>query len=199
MVKKKDPSNSFMTKYSLLVYASLIALVLSGFLLYRIDSQSRSFHATVDKAHKASDGYDVMLLEMVSRLEDILAERASFGFAGNRDPMTGTRRTVAARPVITQRTVISRRTTPIAQEVVVAPVQVMEEPDPVRLTAIIFDNTRGTYTAVVMDGSRSLSVDVGDRVVDRRVTRITHDEIFMENARERFIYNIMGGNTRIPR
>jgi hypothetical protein len=196
---KKDTTNSFMAKYSLLVYASLIALALSFFLVYRVVNQSNSFQAAVNKAHQASAGYDEAFLEMVSRLEDILAERASFGFAGNRDPMTGTRRTVAVRPVITQRTVIPRRTAPIEQSVSTESIKVMEEPDPVRLTAIIFDNTRGTYTAVVMDGSRSLSVDVGDRVVDRRVTRITHEEIFMENARERFIYNIMGGNTRIPR
>jgi hypothetical protein len=105
--------------------------------------------------------------------------------------MTGTTRAVAT----------PARYAPRGRAVVVdgAEAKPMAEVDPVRLTAIIFDNAKSIYTAVVMDGDRSFSVEVGDRIAGRRITRITNDEIYMENDVERFIYNILGGNTRIQK
>jgi hypothetical protein len=190
-----------MSKYSMQVAASLLALVLAGVLVFRIEGQKNDFDAAVKKAHQQSAGYDEKFAEMVDRVEDLLAERASFGYAGNRDPMTGTTRIVAARPQVTPRQGTARRTASAATATAVEneAVQVVEEVDPVRLTAIIRDDVRNIYTAIVMDGTRSLSVSPGDVVINRRVTRITNDEIHMESTTARYIYNIMGGSTKIPK
>jgi len=200
----REVNASFMDKYAILVVTVLLAVVLSAYAAYRVDDRSKEFNKTVRETLKISEGYDQQFIDMVLKLEDELAERASFGYAGRKDPMTGTTRVVAARPVVQPRATGGGRARAAAaaqpvQEVATAPVQVMEEPDPVRLTAIIFDNTRNTYTAIVMDGTRSYSVAVGDRIAGRRVTRITNEDIFMENERERFVYNIMGGSTRIQK
>ncbi|MDR0305841.1 MAG: hypothetical protein LBI42_03275 [Chitinispirillales bacterium] len=187
--------DSFAKKYSVMIFACVLALALAGFMAYNVDNQKKSFDKVVSDALKTSEGYDQAFIDMVNRLEDELAERASFGYAGRKDPMTGTVRQVAAAPV--------RRTPPnrirsakdepgAAKEVKQAAVI-----DPVRLTAIIFDNTRNTFTAVVMDGERSYSVDVGDRVAGRRITRIAAQEITMESDTERFTYHILGNNTRV--
>jgi len=196
MAEKSSPTSN----RSIVIAASVLALVLAGYMTYRIDSQKKSFDAAVRSALKTSEGYDRAFIDMVNRLEDELATRASFGYAGRKDPMTGTVRTVvapAARPPA-RRAPAARAAAPGAAEETAAPV-VVEAPDPVRLTAIIFDNSRNIYTAVVMDGERSFSVDVGDRVAGRRIMRITSHEIMMENDMERFTYNISGDKTRVRR
>jgi len=191
-------TTTFMNKYGLHVAASVLAVVLAGYAALRVDDQKSKFDRTVKETLKVSEGYDQQFIDMVNRLEDELAERASFGYAGRKDPMTGTTRAVAVQ---TPRAAVGRRVAAVkpAEEVGGAPVQPMVEVDPVRLTAIIFDNTKSLYTAVVMDGDRSFSVEIGDRIAGRRITRITHDEIYMENEQERFVYNILGGNTRIQK
>jgi hypothetical protein len=195
-------NDTFMGKYSALVYASVLAAVLGGFLIWKIEGQKKAFYSAVRAAREVSDQ---QFIDMVYKLEDLLAERASFGYAGSRDPMTGAVRAVAARPAAVpkaaaERMAATERRAPApaapAEESGEAPGQAAERPDHVRLTAIIYDNTKRIYTAVVMDGGRSLSVDVGDRVADRRVTRITNNEIHMESDTERFIYNILGDNAR---
>jgi hypothetical protein len=197
----RDIKVTFSEKYGVLVVVAVLALALTAYAAYRVDSRSKDFNTTVQKQLKMSEGYDQQFIDMVLKLEDELAERASFGYAGRKDPMSGTTRIVAQRPVHQpRRSGGGARPAPAAaaQNVYGTPApQVMEEPDPVRLTAIIFDNTRNTYTAIVMDGTRSFSVAVGDRIAGRRVTRITNEDIFMESDKERFVYNIMGGNTRI--
>ena len=43
-----------------------------------------------------------------------------------------------------------------------------------------------------MDGDRSLSVSVGDRVRGRRVTSVTKAAIFMEDEEKYYTYDISG-------
>jgi hypothetical protein len=182
--------------------ASLLALVLAGYLCTRVEGRKREFNGTVKEALKTSEGYDQAFIDMVNRLEEELMMRASFGYAGRKDPMTGTVRSVAAAParfapVRGARGAAARGAQPAAPAVEAeeeAPL--VAEVDPVRLTAIIFDNTRKTYTAVVMDGERSYSVDVGDRVAGRHIVRIGSEDITMESATERFTYNLSGAKTR---
>ncbi|MCL2220070.1 MAG: hypothetical protein FWC23_08180 [Chitinispirillia bacterium] len=179
---------SFFQKYGILVIASVLALALAAYAAYRVSDREKEFNRTRETLN-ISEGYDKRLIDMVKELEDELAERARFGYAGRKDPMSGTTRIVAERPAPQVRKTVRRQG---GQPGVAA-----AEIDPVRLTAIIFDNTRRTYTAIVMDGERSFSVAVGDRVAGRRITRITSDEIQMENDVSRFVYNIMGGSTKV--
>jgi hypothetical protein len=66
--------------------------------------------------------------------------------------------------------------------------------DRVKLTAIIADDY-GQHTAIVMDGERSQSVDVGDLVSGRKVLKITAKEITMENDSEVYTYDLSGNRT----
>ncbi|MDR2728827.1 MAG: hypothetical protein LBB56_06820 [Chitinispirillales bacterium] len=191
--------SSFAQNHSVMIFACILAVALAGYMLYRIDVQKKSFDAVVKTALQTSEGYDKAFIDMVNNLEDELAERASFGYAGRKDPMTGTVRTV----VIPNKAHVARRGTGAGvrpQQKTAADettaVKAAEAVDPVRLTAIIFDNTKKTFTAVVMDGERSYSVDVGDRVAGRRILRITNQEIMMESDTERFMYNISGDSRR---
>ncbi|MCL2182926.1 MAG: hypothetical protein FWB85_05585 [Chitinispirillia bacterium] len=199
----KDGSVSFVEKYGIFVVVSVLAVALGGYAAYRVDNRNKEFKNTVKQQLMVSDGYDQQLIDMVRRLEDELAERASFGYAGRKDPMSGTTRIVAQRPVPQVRRDGSAKRPAAAAAPSVAvnvPEAVfVEAPDPVRLTAIIFDNAKKTYTAIVMDGSRSFSLAVGDRIAGRRITRITNEDIYMENETERFVYNIMGGSSRIQK
>jgi len=197
----KDTS-TFLGKYLLHVVAAVLAVALAGYAAFRIDDQKTKFDKTVKETLKVSEGYDQQFIDMVNRLEDELAERASFGYAGRKDPMTGTTRAVAAqtpRPAGGRRAAAAAVSSAGAVDVDGAQARPVVEVDPVRLTAIIFDNTKSLYTAVVMDGDRSFSAEVGDRIAGRRITKITHDEIYMETEQERFIYNILGGNTRVQK
>lgn len=189
---------SFTQNYSIMILACVIALVLAGYMIYRVDAQKKSFDGAVRSALQTSEGYDRAFIDMVNRLEDELATRASFGYAGRKDPMTGTVRSVVV-PAARQRRAPAASTAAAAAGVNEETAAAAEAVDPVRLTAIIFDNTRNIYTAVVMDGERSFSVDEGDRVAGRRITRITGHEIMMENDMERFTYNISGDKTVVQK
>jgi len=196
----KEQNVTFMSKYSILVYSCILAVVVAGLGAYLIQKQKKSFDATVRTSLQVSEGYDQQFIDMVNRLEDELAERASFGYAGRKDPMTGTTRMVAARPTITRSARRAAAAAPAQAAAVESnEVKVVEEVDPVRLTAIIFDNSKNIYTAVVMDGDRSFSVEVGDRVAGRRITRITNENVHMENDQYRFTYGILGNNTRVEK
>jgi len=193
---------SFTKNYSVMIFASLLAIGLALYMFYRVDDQKKSFDRTVRSALQTSEGYDKAFIDMVNRLEDELATRASFGYAGRKDPMTGTVRNVVipvSRPSQRRAAAPAAAAAQGAETEAQAAAAPVEEIDPVRLTAIIFDNTRNIYTAVVMDGERSFSVDVGDRVAGRRIMRITGQDIMMENDAERFTYNISGDKTRIQR
>lgn len=162
------------------IIAVILAILLAGGMFFRTFIQKRSFDKTVHESIKTTEGYDQKLINMVKRLEYDLALRASFGYRGHKDPMTGKK-----RKVVLPKKVFKKKIDKKEPEAVI---------DPVKLTAIIFDDEKTRYTAVVMDGERSYSVEVGDRVRDRRITRITEEMIYMENAEAYFAYDIYGNS-----
>jgi len=181
-----DRNVKFMDKYRTLVTACVLAAVLSVAAVCLVMKRKADFYSTVHASLQVSEGYDRQFIDLVTRLESELAERASFGYAGHKDPMTGATRTVAERPT----------TGGVPRP---AGAQATQASDPVRLTAIIFDNAKNAFTAVVMNGERSYSVEAGDRVADRRITRITANEIYMESDNFKYVYGILGENSKTPK
>ncbi len=166
-----------MKKYTTLITAAVLALLLAGGMSARIYMQKKQFDETVRKALNVSEGYDREFIDMVNRLEEELATRASFGYTGGKDPMTGKMRRVARRIVKSKRSTVA------------VPV---ETADPFKLTAIIFDDESNKYTAIVMKGERSFAVELGDKVADRKIQRITSERIFMESDSLLYYYDISG-------
>ncbi len=180
-----------MKKYTPLIIASSLAVLLAFAMGIRINSQRVHFEKTVKEALKTSEGYDQKFIDMVTRLENELALRASFGYVGKKDPMTGRERLVATRPAPPR---IARKK--VEKAVVDSNPALQAEIDPVKLTAIIYEDSRKTYTAVVMNGERSFSVEVGDKVAGRKITKITSEHIYMESDGEIFTYRIDGSSSR---
>jgi hypothetical protein len=188
----KNKHATFMDKYRVLVSACVLAAVLSVVSVCLVWRQKADFYSTVNTSLQVSEGYDRQFIDLVNRLEDELAVRASFGYAGHKDPMTGVTRTVAERPVNGG----GRQASAQASASAAAP---LTNTDPIRLTAIIFDNAKNVFTAVVMNGERSYSVEMGDRIADMRITRITMNEIYMESDSYRYVYGIMGSSSKTPK
>ncbi len=164
--------------------AALLAFLLAGGIVLRITSEQSGFDRIVRKALGTTAGYDKSLINTVNRLERELATRASFGYQGRKDPMTGRVRQVVQSSVSYGQTHLQPDRTAV---------------DPVRLTAIIFDDRNNRFTAVVMDGERSFSLEVGDRVRDRIIRKITADFIVMEGNSNYYMYNIAGKSTVSPK
>jgi hypothetical protein len=175
-------------------YIPVLIVLLALAVFARVFTYRHGFDELVDRAHRTNVGYDQKLIGVVNRLEEVLAERASFGYTGGKDPMTGTTRRVV-KPVRRQpRRVVKK---PEAdKDTVAAPPP--PKPDPVRLTAIIYDDERRKHTAIIMDGERSQSVEQGDRVRDRRVTLITDKALHMESPTVKYYYDIFGDRKRRP-
>jgi hypothetical protein len=177
----------------LMMTASILALVLSIVILVRISIVKNSFESTVQSSLKTSEGYDEKFITMVDRLENVLTTQASFGYSGGKDPMTGNRREVAKTaseapaPTEAMPNPQAPKATPVRPAAPPLP-----PPDAMKLTAIIGDATDRHQTAIVLDGERSYSVDVGDVVSGRRITRITNEGIFMESSTQTFYYDIYG-------
>ncbi len=166
------------------ITASVCALLLATVIFIRIGMVKRDFDRTVREAHKTTEGYDQRFIDIVQRLEVVLATRASFGYPGGKDPMTGVERRVV-------------EPSPDAAAVASSPaprtaVQENEAADPVQLTAIISEAAGKKATAVMMIGERSLTVDVGDIVAGRKVTKISNESVWMENGSFVFYYDIHG-------
>jgi len=186
----KDKNVTFMDKYRVQVSACVLAAALSIVSVCLVIRQKAAFYSTVNSSLQVSEGYDRQFIDLVNRLEDELAERAGFGYAGQKDPMTGATRMVAERPASDGAPrQAAAQAAPAAERAA----------DPIRLTAIIFDNNKNVFTAVVMNGERSYSVEVGDRIANRRITRITMDEIYMESDSYKYVYGILGGNSKTPK
>jgi hypothetical protein len=164
-------------KETTFIIVAILAVFLAVGTFIRLHMQKENFDRVVQEALKTSEGYDQILINTVKRLEDELAMRASFGYQGGKDPMTGKKRSV----VLPRKTVEKKGAKEPAKKL-----------DPVKLTAIIFDDEKTKYTAVVMDGERSYSVEVGDKVRDRKITKITEEMIYMEDAENFFAYDIYG-------
>lgn len=174
-----------------------LALFMALGLSLRLFFQEEGFQRIVNESLATSEGYDQKFINLVNQMEDVLTTRASFPFMGGKDPMTGRRREVASEvlaPVV-------RKSTPAkpqskGQEAPAPkPDTTTTEQDAVKLTAIIADDY-GQHTAIVMDGERSMSVDVGDNVGNRKVTKITAKEIVMEDDAAVYTYGIAGTRSR---
>jgi hypothetical protein len=179
--------------------SAVLALIMALGLSTRLFFQREGFRSIVNESLATSEGYDHKFIELVDHLEDVLTTRASFSFMGGKDPMTGRRREVASQVV--EQTVVHKappaKATPVAAASAPAakPDTAAVDQDKVKLTAIIADDY-GQHTAIVMDGERSMSVDVGDNVGNRKVTRITAKEIAMEDETVIYTYGISGTRTR---
>jgi hypothetical protein len=169
-----------MKQYTTLLSAVALTLTVAVGIFFRMRYYRKSFDRTVQIALSTSEGYDQRFIDMVNRLEEELETRASFGYTGGKDPMTGKRRLVAYRPVARKQGKKTEKQAPDQRE------------DPFRLAAIIFDDEAQRYTAIVMVGERSYAVDIGDVVKDRRVTRITNDRIYFEGDSLYYYYDISG-------
>lgn len=190
-------------RYSPFTAAAALAMVLAFVLALRIFSQDRGFLNVVNESLATTEGYDQKFIDLVNHLEHELATRASFAYPGGKDPMTGRRREVAAfaeSPLLSKRNMPSKPAAqnaikPQSASVAADSALVPEAPvDRVKLTAIIADDY-GQHTAIVMNGERSQSVDVGDMVGERKVLKITAKEITMESDSEIFTYDISGNRT----
>lgn len=196
-------------KFNPFVAAAALALVLAVGLAGRIYSQSTGFRKVVNESLATTEGYDQQFINLVNHLEEVLTTRASFPYPGGKDPMTGRRREVAAE-VLEQpapRLAASRagsKAAPKAPKGAGNPAgrgsasdSAPAEPpsDKVRLTAIIADDY-GQHTAIVMDGERSMSVDIGDMVGARKVVRITGKELTMEDDLTVYIYGLSGSRSQ---
>jgi len=174
-----------MNKYGSIIAASIITVFTACGLFARITFQKQHFDRTVSEALKTSEGYDQRFIDMVNRLESELALRASFGYIGRKDPMTGKERIVVSRqpekklkirPAANNNTITS----------------VTPPSDSVRLTAIIYDDVKKLYTAIIMVGERSYAIEAGDYVIGRRVSTINDSLIVMNNGFKSYIYDIAG-------
>ncbi|MBD3316974.1 MAG: hypothetical protein GF344_14390 [Chitinivibrionales bacterium] len=173
------------------IYAPLLITVLAVSVFVRVYTYRRAFDSTVKTSRRTTVGYDRKLIGVVNRLEHELAERASFGYTGGKDPMTGTTRHVVKSRDVSGRKASARRA---SAERTAAKSPAAE--DPIRLTAIIFDNEHGRHTAVIMDGERSLSVELGDAVRDRRIIRITDKALYMRDSNAEYRYDVFGNREK---
>jgi hypothetical protein len=178
-------------KYITLIIASALALLLAIVLVWRMHHQKKCFDNILREALQTSEGYDQRYIDMVNRLEHELTLRAIFGFTGQKDPMTGKERVVLMqvpqhrKPTVVTNASGARDTVPAAREV-----------DPVKLTAIIYEENRGIHTAIVMDGDRSFSVEVRDKVAGRRIVAISGTRVYMEDSENEYYYDINGDKGR---
>jgi len=173
-----------------MLVASILALVLALFIFVRMTMVKYSFDASVRASLRTSEGYDEKFIAKVNNLENILATRVSFGYSGAKDPMAGTLRQAESAPKPVTAPPPPHPAGPAT--VVAAPPQVVVPSDPIKLTAIIGDANDRHLTAIIMDGNKSYSVDAGDMISGRRITRITSEGVFMENASQFFYYDIYG-------
>lgn len=185
------------SKHTVLLFSTVVVAV-CALLWWRIDAQASSYQELVAKTASVTEGYDQEFIAMVDRLEDELAERASFPYLGKKDPMTGkTRNVVIAAPSPSSREerrrvrVKEAPAKPLTAQVLEA-APVVEAPDPVRLTAVIFDDIKRVHTAIMMVGERSFAVEVGDRIHGRRATEITVSSVTLEDQQKIYQYNISG-------
>jgi hypothetical protein len=181
-----------------IVLATTIVLA-SAFLWRHAEGRIAQYQTLVDKTAAVTEGYDQNFIAMVDRLEEELANRASFPYLGKKDPMTGKIRNVVIpvappreRSARRERTVPAVKNNPQTAPVVSAAVPVIEAPDPVRLTAVIYDDIKRVHTAIMMVGERSFSVEVGDRIYGRRTTGITVSSVTLEDQNKIYEYNISG-------
>jgi hypothetical protein len=186
-----------MKQHRLLIAACAVTVLISIIIIWRAFAAKMAFDRAVSESLKTSEGYDQRFIDRVNRLEELLATRAQFGYSGGKDPMTGTKRQVVQAPKVVPKPRYRPQPQVAASGETPAPAPPPEPPaDEVRLTAIIADATGMKISAVIMDGERSYSVDVGDKVAGRKITRITNEGIYMESDAMLYFYDIYGNVVR---
>jgi hypothetical protein len=146
------------------------------------------FEKTVEDSYMTTEGYDKKFIALVDRLENILATRASFGYPGGKDPMTGqTRQVISFKAPSRAVAGTGRREA------------VKEQGDPFKLTALIYNEKDKKFTAVIMDGERSFSVEDGDVIGGRKISSVTKDGLYMESNTQLFFYDIYGNRKSKPK
>lgn len=163
----------------LIAITLILTVVASAAIFLRVTSVKDKYDTMVAESKKVSEGYDRAFIAMVDHLEAILAERASFPYLGGKDPMTGKKR-IVARPAPKKKV---KKTGEPEKKVVV---------DPFRLTAIIFDDIKKEYTAIMMVGERSYSIEMGDMIRGRKAERITDQYVQLNDGTVRKRYGIDG-------
>jgi hypothetical protein len=177
--------------------AAILAMTLAFGLALRVFSQNHGFRNEVQESLATTEGYDQKFIDLVDHLEATLTKRASFASPGGTDPMTGRRREVAEPTASPPRRIAAapaskpKSGAKPAKSDSSSPPPAAPPVDMVKLTAIIADDY-GQHTAIVMDGERSISVDVGDMVGKRKVTKITSKDITMEDDSAVYGYDIAG-------
>jgi hypothetical protein len=187
-------------RYNPFIAAATLAMIMAFGLALRIFSQDRGFLNVVKESLATTDGYDQKFIDLVNHLEKEMAIRASFGYPGGKDPMTGRRREMAnlsdapsmAKVATTSKSSGKKATVkPAEEDSLKAPPPTL---DKVKLTAIIADDY-GQHTAIVMNGERSQSVDAGDMVGNRKVTKISSKELIMEDETGVYSYDLSGNRS----
>jgi hypothetical protein len=186
--------------------AAIVSFLFALLITVRITLVHGDFQSTVRQSLSTSEGYDQKFIDLVNHLEDVLTTRASFSYPGGRDPMTGRQRVMAEAPAtatppakrVAQGTPQPTASGAKAAVPAKAPTTPTEAPDPFKLTALIADDF-GRYTAIVMNGERSMSVDVGDAVGDKTVARISAREIVLETSTSTVTYGLNGSRTVTPK
>jgi hypothetical protein len=178
-----------MKQHQLLLIGSILAVLLSVFMVVRALTARNNFDSTVSESLKTTEGYDQRFIDRVNRLEELLATRAKFGYSGGKDPMTGTTRKVVQPKIQVQPKVRKPAPGNVPEPADQTPAP---PPDPIKLTAIIADATGKKITAIVMDGERSYAVETDNMVAGRKITKITNDGIYMETSTTDYFYDIYG-------
>jgi hypothetical protein len=184
----------------------VVALVV----LLRINTHQVAFDQEEARMQAQTANYDQEFISMVNRLESELAERANFPFLGGKDPMTGKTRVVVAPQRVESSKAPKEKTnkktskgdskdtvkttepseTPVVQDSV--KVVSVSLPDPVRLTAVIYDDFKKAFTAIMMENERSYSVEVGDKIRGRVTKSINAQQVILEDNERTYQYDISG-------
>lgn len=178
-----------------LIIASIIALVLAVAIIFEVTHQKNVFDKSQKTSGTSTQGYDQQFIGMVNTLEQELTMQARFGYPGGKDPLTGKRRQI-----------VGVHTSQLSDSKVAATgnnesgtSKALKNGDSIRLTAIIYDENSKKRTAILMVGERSFSVDVGDKVLDRRVVDISEQVLRLESPTQIFIYDIMGKQSTLKK
>lgn len=177
-----------MNKYGTVITASIITVIVACTLFARITVQKKHFDNTVKIALNTTEGYDQQFIDMVNRLERELALRASFGYIGGKDPMTGKERIVVKPPAAPK----PRKNKDRIAGTGTLPPAASTPSDSVRLTAIIYDDAKKLHTAIIMVGERSYAIESGDNIIGRHVNTVNDSLVILQKGALVYSYDIRG-------
>ncbi len=164
-----------------IILSFLLTIVVTAAIYFRFSFVKEDFDQVVAESKAKVEGYDQEFITMVDNLEAELALRANFPYLGGKDPMTGKIRNVAVK-----------RYVPVKYKVKKINSDPIPPRDNVRLTAIIFDDIKDEFSAIMMVGERSYSVEEGDKVAKRLVSKITERYVYLASVEADFRYDING-------